>query len=84
MIELRLKKAFTEEIFEKLKKVKWTRESVDVNNIKRVVVYMGRGFVQTAKPSFVIGFPDSILVALQQLPDVEEKMEITEMLVGWV
>ena len=59
MIEVRLKEAFTEgpfEVYEKLKNIKWTGESVDMytNNIKRLAGYMGRRLDQTAKLTFVM------------------------------
>ena len=57
MMKLRLKEAFTEglfKVFEKLKKVKRTRESVDVyvTNIKRLAGYMGSEWEQIAKLTF--------------------------------
>ena len=82
--EERLKVAFTErplESYKKLKKIKWTGESVDMyhNNIKRLAGYMGRGQDQTAKLAFVTGFLDSLSVRLQQLTRVN-KMEITDLI----
>ena len=83
MIEVRLEEAFMEgpfEACEKLKKIKWTSESVDMytQNIKRLAGYVGRGLDQTAKLAFVMGFPDSISMTLQQLPGMN-KMEITDL-----
>ena len=80
MIEERLKEAFTEGLFEtykKLKKIKWTDESVDVyaNNIKRLAGYMGKGLDQV----FVMSFSDSISMTLQQLSSMN-KMEITNLI----
>ena len=67
-IRLKLTKAFAEgpfEAYERLKRVRWTGESVDVyaNNIKRLVElagYRGWGVEQTAKLAFVTGFPEEI------------------------
>ena len=76
IIEVKLKEAY-----EKLKKIKWIGESVDMyaNNIKRLPGYMGRGLDQTAKLTFVTGFPESVSMTLQQLPSVN-KMEITDLI----
>ena len=68
------------EAYEKLQKIKWTSESVDVyaHNIKRLAElagYMRKGLDQTAKLAFVTGFLVSISMTLQQLPGVS-KMEI--------
>ena len=83
MIEVRLKKAFPEgpfEAYKKLKKIKWTSKSdVYANNIKRLAGYMGRGLDQTAKLAFVMGFPDSVSMTLQQLLSMN-KMEITDLI----
>ena len=87
MIRLRLKKAFAEGVFdayEKLKRVRWSGESVDVyaNNIKRLVElagYRGWGVEQTAKLVFVTGFPEEISKRLQQVEGVE-KMDVCELI----
>ena len=86
-IEMRLVMAFTEgpfETYEKLKRFKWTRESVDfyVNTIKRLAGlagYIGIGLDHTAKLAFVMGFPDDVSVALQQLPHIE-RMDVSKLL----
>ena len=86
-IEMRLVTAFTEgpfEAYEKLKRFKWTGESVDVyaNTIKRLAGlagYVGIGLDQTAKLAFVTGFPDDISVALHQLPHIE-RMDVNKLL----
>ena len=79
-IEMRLVTAFTEgpfEAYEKLKRFKWTGESVDVyaTAIKRLpelAGYIGIGLDQTAKLAFVMGFPDDVSAALQQLSHIEK------------
>ena len=79
--------AFTEglfEAYEKLKRFKWTGESVDVyaNTIKRLAGlagYVGIGLDHTAKLAFVTGFPDDVSVALQQLPHIE-RMDVSKLL----
>ena len=84
-IEMRLVTAFTEgpfEAYEKLKRFKWTGESVNVyaNTIKRLAGlagYVGIGLDQTAKLAFVTGFPDDVSVALQQLPHIE-RMDVSK------
>ena len=84
---MRLVMAFTEgpfEAYEKLKRFKWTGESVDVyaNAIKRLAGlagYVGIGLDQTAKLAFVTGFPDDVSVALQQLPHIE-RMDVSKLL----
>ena len=67
--------AFTDgpfEAYEKLKRFKWTGESVDVyaNTIKRLAElagYVGIGLDQTAKLAFVTGFPGRILKRWQRV-----------------
>ena len=86
-IEMRLVTAFTEgpfEAYEKLKRFKWTGESVDVyaNTIKRLAGlagYIGIGLDHTAKLAFVTGFPDDVSLALQQLPPIE-RMDVSKLL----
>ena len=85
--EMRLVMAFTGgpfEAYEKLKRFKWTGESVDVyaNTIKRLAGlagYVGIGLDQTAKLAFITGFPDEVSVALQQLPHIE-RMGVSKLL----
>ena len=72
------------EAYEKLKRFKWTGESVDIyaNTIKRLAGlagYVGIGLDHTAKLAFVTGFPDDVSVALQQSPHIE-RMDISKML----
>ena len=86
-IEMRLVTAFTEgpfEAYEKLKRFKWTGESVDVyaNTIKRLAElagYVEIGLDHTAKLAFIIGFPDDVSVALQQLSHIE-RMDVSKLL----
>ena len=69
---MRLVTAFTKgpfEAYEKLKRFKWTGESVDVyaNTIKRLAGlagYVGIGLDRTAKLAFVTGFQDDVSMAL--------------------
>ena len=71
-MEMRLVTAFAEgsfEAYEKLKRFKWTGESIDVyaNTIKRLAglaEYIRIGLDHTAKLAFVTGFPDDVSVAL--------------------
>ena len=86
-IEMRLETALTEgpfEAYEKLKRFKWTGESVDVyaNTIKRLAGlagYVGIGLDHTVKLAFIMGFPDEVPIALQQLPHIE-RMDISKLL----
>ena len=82
---MRLVTAFTEgpfEVYEKLKRFKWTGESVDVyaNTIKRLAGlagYVGIGLNHTAKLAFVMGFLDDVSVAVQQSPHIE-RMDVSK------
>jgi len=87
LIRSRLISAFAEGPFvayEKLKRVKWTGESVDVyaNKIKRLVDlagYKGLGAEHTAKLAFITGFPEDIGKRLQQVTGVE-KMDVCDLI----
>ena len=59
----------------KLIKTKWICESIDAyaNNIKWLGGFVGRSAGKIVKLAFVHGFLDQILIALQQLPQVETK-----------
>ena len=86
-IEKRLKMAFSEAAFEadnKLRKVTWTREPVDVYTVEirqlaGLVGYMGQNLEKTIKMAFVSGFPDCISMELQRLARIED-MEVAEVL----
>ena len=86
-IRNKLKKAFAEgpfEAYEKLKRVRWTGESVDVyaNKIRRLVELAGyklSGVEQTAKLAFITGFPEEISKRLQQITGVE-KMDVSDLI----
>ena len=77
-IESRLLQAFTEgpfSAYDRLGKLRWTGEQVDVyaNEIRRLAGlagFCGEGLERIIKLSFVNGFPDTVSVALQQLPEI--------------
>ena len=63
-------------VYAKLGKIRWANEDVDVyaSNIQRLAElagFEGSGQDQIVKLTFVNGFPESISVALQQLPNVK-------------
>ena len=72
-IEKRLKTAFSESAFEaynKLRKVTWTGEPVDVyaaeiKQLAGLVEYTGQSLKKTVKMAFMSGFPDRISMELQ-------------------
>ena len=78
-IQEKLKVAFSDDpfaAFAKLVTMRWRGESVDVfaNEIRRLAglaKFEGEGLENVVKLTFVNGFPDTISIALQQLPDVE-------------
>ena len=77
-IEARLRGAFTDGEFVaygKLGKIRWTGEQVDVfaNEIRRLAGmagFTGAALDRIVRLTFVNGFPDSISVAMQQIPDI--------------
>ena len=79
--------AFSEDTFEvynKLRKVTWTGEPVDVYTVEirwlaGLVGYTGRSLEKTVKMAFMSGFPDRISMELQQLAGIEN-MEVEEVL----
>ena len=86
-IQGRLKTAFAEgpfEAYEKLRRVRWSGESVDVyaNKIRQLVElagYRGRGAEITAKMTFVTGFPDEISKELRKMPGAQ-KFELADLI----
>ena len=86
-IEKRLKTAFLEgdfEVYNKLRKVTWTEEPVDVNaaeirRLARLVGYMGQSLKKTIKMVFMGCFLDCISMELQWLAGIEN-MEVKEVL----
>ena len=85
--ELRLKTAFLEGAFEaynKLRKVTWTGEPVDVyameiRRLAGLAGYIGQNLKKTVKMTFVSGFLDGILMELQRLTGIEN-MEVEEVM----
>ena len=79
--------AFSEDSFEaynKLRRVAWTGESVDVyaaeiRRLEGLVGYVGQGLKKTVKMAFVSGFPDRISMELQRLTGIDT-MEVEELL----
>lgn len=86
-IKEKLKTAFTDDAFSafgKLVQMKWTGEPVDVyaNEIRRLAglaKFDKAGMENVVKLTFVNGFPDSISVSLQQVPNVL-KMEMSDLI----
>lgn len=86
-IQEKLKVAFSDDAFTafgKLVQMKWTGEAVDLyaNEIRRLAglaKFDKVGLENVVKLTFVNGFPDSISVALQQLPKVLT-MEMSELI----
>ena len=78
---------FSEDFFEaynKLRRVAWTEESVDVYTVEirrlaGLVGYMRWGLKKTGKMNFMSGFPDRISIELQWLTG-NEIMEVEELL----
>ena len=85
--EEKLKAAFSDDAFSafaKLVQMKWTGEPVDVyaNEIRRLAglaKFVGAGLENVVKLTFVNGFPDSINVALQRVPNVL-KLEMSDLI----
>ena len=72
------------EAYNKLRKVTWTGEPVDVyaaeiRRLAGLVGYTGQSLEKTIKIAFVSGFPDCILMEVQQLTGIEN-MEVEEVL----
>ena len=86
-IKKRLKTAFLEGAFEaynKLRKVTWTRELVDmyaaeIRRLAGLVGYTGQSLEKTVKMAFVSGFPNHISMELQWLTRIKN-MEVEEVL----
>ena len=86
-IEKRLKMPFlkgTFEAYNKLRKVTWTGEPVDVYAaeirwLAGLVGYTGQSLEKTVKMAFMSSFPDGISMELQQLVRIEN-MEVEEVL----
>ena len=86
-IKLRLREAFSDNQFRaysKLRELKWAGEAVDVfaNELRRLAKLCGlrgEGLEQVVKLGFVMGFPDSISVELQQIVDVE-RMRVSDLI----
>ena len=85
-IENGLKTEFSEDSFEtynKLRRVAWTGELVDVyaaeiRRLAGLVRYVGRGREKIVKMVFVSGFPDRISMELQRLNGIAT-MEVEEL-----
>ena len=78
-IEARLKEAFTYDAFAAYRKetmFRWAGERVDVytNKIRQLVGlagFKGDGLERLTKLTFVMGFPDTVSIRLQQAPNIE-------------
>ena len=80
-IEAQLKEAFTDNAFtayRKLTMVRWTGEHVEVfaNKIRQLVGlagFEGAGIERFTKLTFIMGFPGTISIGLQQAPNTETR-----------
>ena len=81
-IEAKLKMEFIEgalSAYEKLGRMRWTGEASNIQRLAKLAWFEGSGHDQIVKLTFVYGIPESISMALQQLPNVKV-LEISELI----
>ena len=73
-IEARLKEVFTDDAFAAYRKVTMIKCNVYANKIRQLVglaKFKGDGLERLTKLAFVMGFPDTVSIGLQQVPNID-------------